>query len=74
MHSHDIKESFRNLHTQVPQAYEDMYADITDTRRRTYLGMVTQVDDAVGYVMQALEDKGIKNNTLIIWMSDVSPS
>ncbi|MDR3182106.1 MAG: arylsulfatase [Planctomycetaceae bacterium] len=41
----------------------------TDTRR-TYAGMVTVMDAAVGRVIKALDDKGIRDNTLIFFSSD----
>ena len=39
-----------NVHSphQVPKKYEDMYSHISDTDRRTYLGMVTAMDDFAG--------------------------
>ena len=36
------------------------------------LGMVTAMDEAIGHVRQSLERKGILNNTLIVFISDVS--
>ncbi len=50
-----------------------MYAetDLNDTRK-TYLGMVSQVDDTIGQVVQALKVKGMYENSVIIFQSDVS--
>ena len=33
-----------------------MYADVPDSHRQTYLGMVTAMDDAVGEVVAALKE------------------
>jgi choline-sulfatase len=44
------------------QALYDMY--------RAYYGLVTYVDRKVGELLQALEDYGLKENTLIIFLSD----
>jgi arylsulfatase A-like enzyme len=56
----------------VPKAYEDMYADIypDDERRRIYYAMCTAVDDAVGDLLQALDDKGLTDNTLVVFTTE----
>ena len=36
------------------------------------LGMVTHVDEAVGELIQSLKDKGLYENTVIGFSSDVS--
>ena len=36
--------------------YEELYADVPDSHRQTYLGMVTAMDDAVGEVVAALKE------------------
>jgi arylsulfatase A-like enzyme len=38
--------------------------------RRTYAGMVTCLDDEIGRVVAALDKKGLRDNTLIIFHSD----
>jgi arylsulfatase A-like enzyme len=45
-------------------------ATIKDPTRRTYAAMVTSLDDQVGRIVAALEKKGIRENTLIIFSSD----
>jgi len=55
---------------QVPQKYEDMYPDVEDDDRRVFMGMVTNLDDAVGNVVDALKDSGMYNNTVIVFVSD----
>ena len=50
-----------------------MYENITDdTDRRIYLGMMTQVDDGMKKIIDALENNNMVDNTLLIFMSDVS--
>lgn len=39
-------------------------------RRRTALAMMAAVDDGVGRIMELLEEKGLRKNTLIIFTSD----
>lgn len=55
---------------QAPKEYLDRYASIADPTRRTYAAMVTCLDDQVGRVVAALEKKGIRDNTLIMFQSD----
>jgi len=55
---------------QAPQAYLDMYKNIEDPSRRAYAASITAFDDEVGHVVEALEKKGLRNNTLIVFQSD----
>lgn len=76
--SHDTSKplylylTFNAPHTpyQAPQEYIDRYPDIKDPTRRTYAGMVTCLDDQIGRVVAALDKKGIRGNTLILFHSD----
>ena len=47
-----------------------MYQHVEDADRRTYLGMVTAMDDAVGNITQTLVDSGLYDNSVILWFSD----
>ena len=64
--------AFNAPHTpyQAPQEYLDRYKDITDPSRRAYAAQVTALDEQVGRVLQALEDKKMRENTLIVFQSD----
>lgn len=56
---------------QAPKDIEKTYADsIKDPTRRTYAAMITSIDDQVGKIIAALEKKGLRENTLIIFSSD----
>ncbi|KAK8730859.1 hypothetical protein OTU49_007659, partial [Cherax quadricarinatus] len=55
---------------QVPDNYTTPYLYITDTNRRTYLGMVSAMDEAVGRVVAALKTTGHYDNSVIIFTSD----
>ena len=76
--SHDQRQPlflylpFQSVHSplQVPQQYEDMYGEVEDPDRRTYLGMVTAMDDVVGNVTESLKRAGMYDNSVIIWFSD----
>jgi arylsulfatase A-like enzyme len=62
---------FNGVHApyQVPDRYAEAYGQFQG-KRRTYAGMVTAVDDAVGVVVKAIEDQGLTGNTLFVFSSD----
>jgi len=64
--------TFNAPHTpyQAPKEYVDRYASIADPTRRTYAGMVSCLDDQIGRVVAALDKKGMRQNTLILFHSD----
>jgi arylsulfatase A-like enzyme len=55
---------------QAPDAYLDQYSHIQDPTRRAYAAMVTCMDDEIGKVVAALTEKKMRENTLIVFMSD----
>src|SRR5208337_685977 len=55
---------------QAPQEYLDRYKSIEDKQRRTYAAMITCMDDQVGRIVAALDKKGVRDNTLILFSSD----
>ncbi|XP_022329100.2 arylsulfatase B-like [Crassostrea virginica] len=63
---------FQSVHEplQVPDKYSNMYAKVKTKSRRTYLGMVTAMDEAIGNITETLKKKGIFNDTLIIFTAD----
>ena len=64
--------TFNAPHTpySAPQDYIDRYKSIADPTRRTYAGMVACLDDEIGKVVAALDKKGLRDNTLILFHSD----
>ena len=64
--------TFNAPHTpyQAPKEYVDRYPNIADPTRRTYAGMVACLDDNIGRVVAALDQKGLRENTLIVFHSD----
>jgi arylsulfatase A-like enzyme len=64
--------AFNAPHTpyQAPQSYLDRYKQIADPTRRTYAAMVAAMDDQVGRVVAALDKRGMRENTLIVFQSD----
>jgi len=64
--------TFNAPHTpyQAPQEYLDQYKNIADTNRRAYAGSITAMDDQIGRVVDALDKKGMRDNTLVVFQSD----
>lgn len=64
--------TFNAPHTpyQATQEYLDQYKNISDPSRRAYAASITALDDQVGRVVAALEKKGMRDNTLIVFQSD----
>jgi arylsulfatase A-like enzyme len=64
--------TFNAPHTpyQAPQDYLDRYKDIADPSRRAYAAQITAMDDQIGRVVAALDEKKMRDNTLIVFQSD----
>jgi arylsulfatase B len=64
--------AFNAPHTpyQAPQEYIDRVKSIEEPTRRIYAAMVSCLDDNIGKVVAALEKKGLRGNTLIVFHSD----
>ncbi len=62
---------FNGIHAphQVPDSYMEPYKDLKEPRR-TIAGMLAAVDEAVGQISAALDDKGLRKDTLILFSSD----
>ncbi len=54
---------------QAPASFVDRYKSIADEKRRTYAAMVTALDDQVGRIVGALDKKGMRDNTVIVFAS-----
>jgi uncharacterized sulfatase len=55
---------------QASKADYDALAEIEDHRLRVYAAMVRALDRSVGRVLQALDENGLSENTLVIFTSD----
>jgi arylsulfatase A-like enzyme len=64
--------TFNAPHTpyQAPQDALDRYKNIADPTRRAYAAMISSMDDQIGRVVAALEKRGLRDNTLIVFQSD----
>ncbi|XP_046561888.1 arylsulfatase B-like isoform X1 [Haliotis rubra] len=63
---------YQNVHApiEVPEKYYNMYPNVINEGRRTFSGMVSALDEAVGNVTSALKEKGLFENTLILFTAD----
>jgi arylsulfatase A-like enzyme len=55
---------------QAPPEYVQRYKNIEDETRRTYAGMISCMDDEIGQVLAALDQKKMRENTLIVFHGD----
>ncbi|MGB7160622.1 MAG: arylsulfatase [Tepidisphaeraceae bacterium] len=55
---------------QAPDEYIKPYGSTKDQTWRTYAAMITCMDDQIGRVVAALEKKGVRDNTIILFSSD----
>lgn len=63
---------FNAPHTplQAPRSYVEKFAHIEDPIKRVYLAMIASLDDEVGRITSKVNDLGLSQNTLIIFLSD----
>jgi len=64
--------SFNAPHTPMQAIEEDLilYENIKDIKRRTYAAMVHRLDINVGKIIEAINESGLSDNTLIVFISD----
>ncbi len=64
--------SFNAPHTPMQAVDKDLklYKHIGDKKRRTYAAMVHRLDVNVGRILATLEKEGLKENTLVVFLSD----
>ncbi len=56
---------------EAPVEYLDLYPLVDDTvKRRSYMAMVSHMDNAVGNIVQTLKENGLYDNSIIFVMSD----
>ena len=55
---------------QATEKYLSRYNHIQEKKRKTYAAMVSAVDDGVGAILKCLDDLGIDDNTMIVFLSD----
>ena len=55
---------------EVTEEYYDRFPDVENELQRIYFGMIAALDDAVGRILDALDEAGIAENTLVVFLSD----
>ena len=55
---------------QAPEEAIANFTHVEDEFRRIYSAMVSKVDESVGIIVSALEEKNLRDNTLIVFSSD----
>ena len=62
---------FNGVHApyEVPPEYKKAYPNLSGNRQ-TMAAMLSAVDEAIGQITAALDEKGLRENTLIIFSSD----
>ena len=55
---------------QALRQHESMYENMKDPARRSYGSIITTTDFYIGQVVDKLEENGLRENTIIIFMSD----
>lgn len=55
---------------QATEKYLSRFPDIKDKRRKTYAAMVSAVDDGVGRILATLDENGLSEDTIIVFLSD----
>lgn len=55
---------------QVPRSWYDKFPQIKDPVRRTYVAMIAAMDAGVGKILDTLERRGLRDNTMVVFLSD----
>jgi arylsulfatase A-like enzyme len=64
--------TFNAVHTPMhaTEKYLERFKDVEPPARRTYCGMMSAMDDAIGAVLAKLDENKLTENTLIFFVSD----
>lgn len=55
---------------QAPNASVDAFNDIADPQRRVFAAMLMHLDKSVGAILDKLDEKKLRDNTLVVFISD----
>jgi arylsulfatase B len=55
---------------QGANAYLAKFAHIEDVHRRLFAAMLAHLDDSIGCVLKKLDDNGLTDNTIVVFLSD----
>ncbi|QDV37984.1 arylsulfatase [Tautonia plasticadhaerens] len=55
---------------RVPERYEEMYANDPDVPNAAFYGMITNIDENVGRLLAFLDERGLAEDTLLLFLTD----
>lgn len=55
---------------RVEQRYADLYKDKVDEKRAAFFGMIANIDENMGLLMEKLDEWDLADDTLLIFMTD----
>jgi arylsulfatase B len=55
---------------QAPRPLIEKYAAVQNPRRRTFCAMVDALDTAAGRILSAIDEEGLRDNTIVLFFSD----
>ncbi|TAJ13474.1 DUF229 domain-containing protein [Marinilabiliaceae bacterium JC017] len=55
---------------QPSPKWRDYYAGMKDRRRADYCAFVSTIDERIGWLMNTLEETGLRDNTIVIFLAD----
>ena len=55
---------------QAPDRFSSRHSHITDKATQTYLAMISQLDEAIGKIINALDKKQMRKDTIVVFHSD----
>ena len=55
---------------KLPDSYYNMYSSVKNTDRRSNLGLISMMDDAIGDIYDKLDELDLLDDTLIFFTSD----
>jgi len=63
---------FTTPHLPLQAKEEDVakYAHITNERQRVYFAMLDSMDQVTGQILKAIDEKGVADNTVVLFLSD----
>ena len=72
-HTHSNFDPGRRRTFPAPQEYLDLYPELytqQESRRAGYMAAVSLMDNAIGNVLNLVESLGLRENTIVIFLSD----
>ena len=63
---------FNAVHTPIEASdiYLKRFANVVDPQQRAYNAMTSALDDAVGSILRAIQDRGLEEKTLVVFVND----